>query len=165
MSERYGTVFSMFAFIIPIFLFAGTADAKKPSAPLRISIAPSQEHIAPSDIKPGDLVEMAVTVRSFIDSPEMSITIRLKGGAQLVSGDTEWTGPVHKGEIKSVLFSVRAPVKGKGEITARASLSTVKGAAYASEDRYILGKEEKKKYSPLPPLKKDSRGRSIREFR
>ena len=84
--------------------------AGKPMAPLKISIAPVQPGLAAADIKPGDTVEFKIIGQAFTDATGLNINVELQNGAALVSGATSWTGSAKKGEDKTLLITVRAPI-------------------------------------------------------
>lgn len=137
----------------------------KPRSPLQVNISAVQSGLAPADIKPGDTVDFRIIGKSFTDAAALNIKVELHGGAELVSGETTWTGPAKKGEDKTLLISVRAPRHGNGMIRARIAMSPSSGASFAAEAEYLLGKNAQKKPALLPEKKKDSKGREIREFR
>lgn len=162
--------------VAPISLFAGGlgpepgyAPAKangKPVAPLKISIAPASPTLAPADIRPGDAVELKIVGRSFVDAAEMTINVQLRGGVTLVSGDTKWVGPAVNGEEQPVLITVRVPDHGNGSVMAGISLSPSPGSSFAAQAEYRFGKHSEKNSLRLPPeIKKDNKGRAIREYR
>ena len=141
------------------------APARKPLPPLRISITPVQSGITPDQIKPGDIVEFKVTASSSIDVPEMRIKVELVGGAGLVSGDRSWSGPAAKNEEKSITLTVRAPETGKGRIKAKVSIPPSGGTRFSAGAEYVLGPVSKYKPEQEHPVKKDSKGRNVIEYR
>ena len=142
-----------------------SAPAGKPLPPLRISIAPVQPGITSDQIKPGDIVEFKVTASSSIDVPEISIKVELVGGAKLVSGDTSWSGPAAKNEEKSISLTVQAPKNGQGRIKARVSIPPSDGPRFSAGAEYVLGPVSKSKPEQEHPVKKDSKGRNVIEYR
>jgi hypothetical protein len=157
-------------FLFTAFFTAAVAPAggktQKPRPPLDVSVAPVQEGLSSSDIKPGDVVEFKLEVRSFMEAEELQITIRLSGGAELVAGDISWTGPVAKNEDKTLAFTVRSPLKGRGKIDARISVPGKNQSAFTANTRYILGPEPgtKKKSEPSPRLRQGGQGKDILEY-
>ncbi len=142
---------------------AGTS--RKPLPPLRISIAPVQQGIMQDQIKPGDIIEFNISAASSIDVGQMRIEVVLTGGAKLVSGNTSWSGPAGKNEVKTIVLTVRAPSSGLGRIKARAIVSPSDGTRFSAVAHYVLGKEVKSKPEQEHPVKKDSKGRDIIEYR
>lgn len=136
----------------------------KPRPPVQISISPVNTSVTPADIKPGDTVEFKVAASSRIEAQKMEIKVDLIGGAELVSGETEWSGPIAKNGEKSLIITVRAPFKGHGRIKAKAVIPVSEGTSFAAAASYTLGEEEKKEKA-RPPAKKDSKGRDIREYK
>lgn len=138
--------------------------AQKPLPPLEISIATAQQGITP---QPGDAVELAVTARSALDASEATITIKLSGDVELLSGELAWSGPVKKGESTILLITVRVPAGSRGMVKARISLPATADASFSREARYSFGKdkEQSEKQSEEKPVKKDRRGRDIIEYR
>ena len=139
--------------------------AAKPRSPLQVNISPVQSGLSQADIKPGDAVELKIAATSFVDADELNINVELQGGVELLSGAASWRGPATKGEAKVLLITVRAPKHGNGRIVARTSMSPSAGASFAAEAEYRLGQNAQKKPAPLPMIKKDSKGREIREHR
>lgn len=148
----------------PLEAGLGTKTSGKPKPPVQITISPVNTTIAPTNIKPGDVVEFKITASSHIEAQKMEIRVDLIGGAELVSGETEWNGPVAGNEEKSLVITVRAPLKGHGRIRAKAVIPVSEGTSFAAATSYALGGEEKKE-KPRPPAKKDSKGRDIREYK
>lgn len=140
-------------------------SAKKPLSPLQIRIAPVQPGITSAQIKPGDIIELKITAVSFIDVQEMRIEVELIGGAKLVSGDMSWSGPASRNEEKTIVLTVRAPEKGKGRINARLSIPPSDSTRFSAETQYVLGPEDKSKPEHEHPVKKDSKGRNVIEYR
>lgn len=162
---------TMLVLMMAVLLDPLLAHAAKPRSPLQVSIIPVQSGLASAninsgaDIKPGDVIEFKITGKSFADADELNINVELHGGVELVSGDTSWTGPVNKGEDKVLLITVRAPMHGNGRIRARISMSPSSGASFAAETEYHLGKNAENKPAAAPAIKKDNKGREIREYR
>jgi hypothetical protein len=142
---------------------AGTS--RKPLPPLRISIAPVQQDIIQDQIKPGDIVEFNISASSSIDVRLLRIEVMLTGGAKFMSGDTSWSGPAEKNEVKTIVLTVRAPKSGLGRIKARAIITPSDGTRFSAAAHYVLGKEVKLKPEQEHPVKKDSRGRDVIEYR
>ena len=149
--------------ILPVLTVAG--QARKPLSPLRINIVPVQSGVTADLIKPGDAVAFKVTASSSIDVPEMRIEVRLEGGAQLVSGNTTWSGAASKNEEKSIILTVKAPEKGKGSIETSVSTALSDGARFSAGARYVLGSTTASKPEQEHPVKKDSKGRNVIEYR
>jgi hypothetical protein len=143
----------------------GIRASGKPRSPLQISISPVQSGLSPIDIKPGDVVEFKIIGKTHTDAAEVRIKIELLGGVQLLSGNTTWAGPALRGEDKSLLITVGVPRHGNGMIRAQISMSPSSGSSFASEAEYRFGKYAEKKPVLLPEIKKDSKGRAIREHR
>lgn len=136
----------------------------KPRSPLQVNIAPAQSGLVPTDIKPGDVVAFNITGRSPGAEGEMTMKVELIGGAELVSGDTAWAGLVQRGEGNSLLITVKAPKHGNGIIRARVSMAPSVGASFTAVAEYRFGKFAERK-PQLPDVKKDNKGRSIREYK
>lgn len=137
----------------------------KPMPPLTVNISLVQKGVSPADVKPGDVVELLAVAKTSLDSPEMSISVVLAGGAELVSGDLFWKGRATAGREQILRFSVRVPLAGQGRLVARVSVSDGKGVVFGSESTCILGPEAQSKPLQTVPLKKDKKGRPIMEYR
>ena len=152
--------------VLPVDIHAsGRRPSEKPKSPLSVSIAPLSGSIAAGDIKGGELVDIVVKVLSFVEADRMDLEIKLSGGIELVSGELEWSGPVQKNGETSHTITIRAPERGGGVIKARALILFSKGARFSDQALFRLGPPEKLKQTPLPPVKKDGRGREILEYR
>lgn len=147
--------------LIPAIAFSMGPDNRKPQPPLKVSIAPASESLRAEDIRPGDEADFKATALSMMDAGELRMEVKLTGGAELISGETKWSGPLKKGEEKTLLIRVRAPFKGAGMI--RASVFTVGEPRFRAQAIYRLGGGPKEKETP-PPVKKDIRGREIIEY-
>ena len=158
--SKFLRVLSALALLIP-----PVAYSAKPQSPLQVSIAPVQSGLVATAIKPGDVVEFKIIGKSFADADELNIKVELHGGVALLSGETSWTGPTKKGEDKSLLITVRAPKHGNGWIKARITMPLTTGASFSAETGYRFGQNAQKKPTPLPAIKKDNKGREIREYR
>ena len=157
--------FSLFVILIVLPVLSIAGQARKPLPPLRISIAPVQAGITPDQIKPGDNVEFRITAVSAIEVREMRVDVELTGGAKLVSGDTSWRGAATKNEGKSIILTVQAPENGQGGIRARVNLPPSGNARFSAQAQYVLGHEIKSKPEEEHPVKKDSKGRNVIEYR
>ena len=153
------------ALLIAVLLDPLVVHAAKPRSPLQASISPVQSGLVATAIKPGDAVEFKIVGKTFTDTGELNIKVELHGGVELLSGETSWTGPANKGEDKTLLITVRAPKHGNGRISARVSMPPSSGASFAAGAEYLLGMSAQKKPAPLPEIKKDNKGREIREYR
>jgi hypothetical protein len=141
------------------------AQAAKPLSPLQLSIIAEQSGLGSEAIKPGDVVNLKITAKTYIDTDDLLLNIELHGGVQLISGGLSWLGSANKGDEKVLLISVRAPKQGKGRIKARASISRSMASLITAETEYSLGKVTQQKSSVMPPNKLNSNGRMIREYR
>lgn len=151
---------------LPVIVYAGEMKTPgKPRPPLQIAISPVQSGLSPAYIKPGDVVELKIIGKTLADADELNIKVELLGGVELVSGETSWVGPAKKGEDKALLVTVRAPKHGNGRIRARVSVMQTGGAAFAVETEYRLGADLEKKPTTLPEIKRDNKGREIKEYR
>jgi hypothetical protein len=157
--------FSLFFILLVFPLLCNAAPSRKPLPPLQVRIALVQPGITSDQIKPGDTVEFRVTAVSFIDVQEMRIEVELIGGTKLVSGDRTWRGPALKNEEKTIVLTVRVPETGKGRIKARVTIPPSDNTRFSSETQYVLGPEIKSKPEHEHPVKKDSKGRDIIEYR
>jgi hypothetical protein len=156
---------SLFLILLVFPLLCNAGPSRKPLPPLQVRIAPVQPGVTSDQLKPGDTVEFRVTAVSFIDVREMRIEVELLDGAELISGDTLWRGPASKNEEKTIVLTVRVPAKGKGRITARVMIPPTDSTRFSSETQYVLGPEIKSKPEHERPVKKDSKGRDIIEYR
>lgn len=149
----------------------GMSTHGKPRSPLQVSITPIQTSLSASDnktgtaIKPGDVIKLKITGKSFADVEELKIQVELYGGVELVSGETSWSGPARKGNDKTLLITVRATVLGDGGVRAQILTPPSSGAAFTAEAEYRLGQNALKKPALLPKIQKDHKGREIREYR
>ena len=151
---------------ISINAYAGEVKTPgKPRPPLQMNISPVRSGLLPSDIKPGDVVEFKIIGKTQVEANELNIKVELLGGVELVSGETSWTGLAKKGEDKALLITVRTPKHGNGRIRARVSVPQTGGAGFAAEAEYRLGADKEMKPAALPEIKRDNKGREIREYR
>jgi hypothetical protein len=141
------------------------AGMRKPQLPVQVTIGPTQAGVTPESIRPGDLVEIAVTATAMTEVTGMRIDAVLSGGAGLVSGDLHWAGTAARGETKRITMTVRAPDKGAGRIRASITLSRNGKQVLKRTAQYVLGAdEEQKRRKPAYQLKKDGTGRDIIEY-
>lgn len=159
--KRFFILVSLIALLIPPYLQAkGRRPAEKPKSPLSVSIAPLSDSVTA-----GELADIVVKVISFVGADRMDLEIKLSGGIELVSGETEWSGSVQKNGETSHTITIKAPEKGGGVIKARALIVFSKGTRFSDQALFRLGPPEKLKQTPLPPVKKDNKGRDIIEYR
>lgn len=135
----------------------------KPLSPLAVSLLPVNQELAPADIKPGDSVDLAVSVSSSVDAPEMRITVELSGGAELMNGKTSWTGAAVKNSARSFVITVRSPLTGTGVVRTRAVLSDNNGNAFGGDAVFSLG-EQKPDGLQKKAVRKNAAGRDVLEF-
>jgi hypothetical protein len=137
------------------------AVSEKPASAVDVSI--STEEGASS--LPGGAVALRVTVRSSVASERLRVTIRARGGAEVLEGETSWTGPIQRGGERAFVVLVRPSEKGKGAIVARASIKGGKGRpSYSGSAIHRFGPEEDEPVEEGRTLR-DSRGRDIIEYR
>ncbi len=156
------------ALLLALLIHPGMSGANgsyKPISPLQISIVPTQPGLAAEQIQPGDVVEFTVTAVSLIDAQAVRIDIALTGGAELVSGDTAWKGLMGRNESHSIVLSVRAPKDGKGIIRANVSVAPSGDGRFSAMAQYVMGPGTEAKAEQRHPVKKDSRGRTVIEYR
>lgn len=151
---------------IPAVIHAnGAKPSGKPRPPVQVSITPVQTGLLPENIRPGDTVEFKVTAIALTDAKEMQVNIETPGGAEVVSGEDRWSGPMAKGQEKVLLITVRAPQKGHGMVRARAVIHVSEDVKFSAVAVYMLGIDPEEKKKPQPEKKKDSKGRDIMEYR
>ena len=152
-----------------LLLSTGEATPKKgkPQSPLQISIAPIDPSITPERIKPADMVEFVVTVVSLSDAEEIRILVELPKGSELVSGELSWSGSVSRNEKQTLKYTVKVPVKQSGPIKARVVMPSSEGHSFSASAYYALGAQAqpKDKSGTVRPLKKDSKGSDVIEYR
>ena len=144
---------------------AALSSKTKPHPPVQISIEPLQSGLLSSNIKPGDVVEFRVTITSMVDTPEMQIQVKLDDGAELISGELSWTGPAMKNEMKILPITIKAPQKGIGLVKAQLSITLSSGIVFTTSSEYELGGTKKPKPESARPVKKDSKGHNVIEYR
>jgi len=137
----------------------------KPQPPLQISIAPARPGVTPETIKAGDVVDFKVVASSMIDTMEMRIQVKLADGVELVSGDLSWTGPAMKNEIRTLPITIKVPLQGNGSVKAKLSITLSEGSEFATSSEFALGGNNKPKPESARPVKKDSRGHGVVEYR
>jgi hypothetical protein len=144
---------------------AALSFKSKPHPPVQISIAPVQSGLLSSNIKPGDVVEFRITVTSMVDTPEMQVHVKLDDGAELISGELSWTGPAMKNEIRILPITIKVPQRGRGSIKAQLSITVSGGTAFTTSSEYELGDTKKPKPGSARPVRKDSKGHNVIEYR
>jgi len=161
------TGIAVMGFSLVLSTGVATPAKGKPQSPLQISIAPVDSSIMPEKIKPGDLVEFIVTAVSLADAEEMRISVALPKRSELVSGELSWSGPVSKNESRSLHFTIKTPDKQGGPIKARAIMPSSEGHSFSATAHYSLGVQAKSKDKAgiVRPLKKDSKGSDVIEYR
>ena len=137
----------------------------KPQTPVHIAIEAARPGVTPDSIKPGEVVDLIVSAVSFVDTDTMTITVAIPTGAVLITGDLFWKGPAKKGEKKIIPIRVRVPQKETGEIKAEMSIMTDGRTAFSASSRYTPGEVKKSKREQRQPVKKDSRGQGVVEYR
>ncbi len=137
----------------------------KPMIPLQVAIEPTVAKMKPQNIKPGDVVEFRISARAVRGADEVHIEITLQDGAQLVSGDLKWSGPLSRTERKQLVISVRAPATGVGRIVAAVSAVQNGKVTAAKQTVYTLGTGTGVgKGKPAPRTRRDSKGREVVEY-
>ena len=137
----------------------------KPRPPLQISIAPARPGVTPETIKAGDVVDFKVVASSMIDTMEMRIQVKLADGVELVSGDLSWTGPAMKNEIRTLPITIKAPLTGNGSVKAKLSITLSEGSEFTTSSEFVLGGGTKPKSESARPVRKDSRGHGVVDYR
>lgn len=148
-----------------VSLSSAAPPGGKPQLPIQVIVGPSQQGVTPEIIRPGDVVEMAVTATAHTGIEEMRIEAKLQAGAELVSGVLSWSGPAAKGEPKQLLFFVRVPDQGTGRVKATVTFFRGGKQVMKRSAQYFLGadKDEKDREPAGKPMK-DAKGRDIIEY-
>lgn len=159
----------MISLMIALFMGQDASSAAssrtKPQPPVHISIAPDQPGKSASSIKPGDVVEFTISATSMVDTTEMRIHVKLADGAELVSGNLSWTGPAMKNEIKTLPIIVKVPPKGTGSVKAQLSITLSGDTVFTTSSEYALGVVKKSKPDSARPVRKDTKGHDVIEYR
>lgn len=137
----------------------------KPQPPLRITITPAQPGVTSETIKPGDVVELNVSAVAFVDTDALQVTINIPEGAVLVAGELSWTGPAMKNEMKTLPITIKVPLKGNGSVKAHLSITRSGSTVFTTSSEYVLGGVKKSKPESERPVRKDSRGKDVIEYR
>jgi len=145
--------------------FAAPVRNSKPMIPVEISIVPTTAKTKPQDIKPGAVIELVVTARSFSGTDDIRVEITLLDGAELVSGDLLWSGKLSGNESKKLVISVRAPATGAGKVTAAVFVVRNGNVSSAKHSVYTLGAEKNNaKGKSEQKTRRDSKGREVIEY-
>ncbi len=135
---------------------------QKPKPPLSVIIEP-QDGSNAAEIRPGQVIGLKVVVRSFIDLPRIDVTVSAGSGAEIIAGETSWSGPLQKDQEKTWNVSVRASKKGYGKIIVLAEEGAGNKKTFRAEAVYEIGKSTGGK---LPEGKKvkDRQDRDVIEY-
>lgn len=151
-------------FVLIIFLSlsslvygSGFRPSGKPKPPLEVSIVKVTEV--------GGTVELMVEVKALTEASEVQITVNLAGGAEFVTGEREWRGPLSKGGERRFTLFVRPSKKGKGVVKATAEFSETESISYRSMAIYRFGKASDHDGEPKGAGKKGGLGQDIIEYR
>ena len=107
------------------------------------------------------MVQLEVVALTHTMLTKTTLKVTLTGGAKLVGGDDQWSGPMEKGIETVLTITVAAPKSGMGEVKAVLSAGALHGVA-----QFSLGPETKSKATGSPGTKtKDSKGLDIIEYR
>ena len=96
--------------LVEIFFFIPTSYAQKMLPPIDVNLA-----LDNSQITHGSSSYLIFKVTPSKDIPEAKVTFELPEQIRLLAGDTEWTGPLQKGETKE--FSIYVQLVGEGEFS------------------------------------------------
>lgn len=156
-------IISVYLALADIIVFAGGMPSK-PRPSVHISITGVNSSQSSNNVQTGEIQALTITIKAFADHPTATMHIILSEGAELVSGESAWTGPLAKDEIKLFIISVRASKAGKGKITARIAAGDGKGTGMRSEAEYLLGGSAKKKDRSAEPKSVLDKGREVIEY-
>ena len=157
-------------FSLPLLLFlsllitaGNNSSFAKPFGSAYIIIAPVEPGLRTEEITKGDVVELQITARSFIEADVMEITTQLAPGLELIEGQKDWVGTVKKSKTVTLRIKVRVIGQGGGKITSRLELLLGGNTLFSDHSTYTLGKHKRKKGEAEPRLRKDRKGRNIIE--
>ncbi|MEO6666534.1 MAG: hypothetical protein ABIO65_07160 [Nitrospiria bacterium] len=137
-----------------------SAEATMPSAPIEVSLETSPVTAVDTEFT------VTLTARPLMAAPQLSLTITLPPGVELVSGETAWRGAAASGELKTVTITARARKAAPGVIRGGAVIELPDGAKLG-DSRSItlpLGDRTKPQWT-LPPPKKTKTGEPVIEYR
>jgi hypothetical protein len=165
---RHARLISTIAVLLIAWTIAGAEEGgprvvPKPKPPLSVSIEPVQESEIAATAPSGQAVELRIVVHSLIDQPVINISVSTSGGAEIIAGETSWSGPLSLNAKRAWNISVRASPKGAGKITVRAEEGVGGKGSFRSEVVYELGKSPGKKPEAGSRVK-DRQGRDVIEY-
>ena len=133
----------------------------KPASPITVSIDASGPAIA----GPGDVVELLATVTS-VSGGTLMVDVKLTGGVELLGGKLSHVVKSGSGEPFVFSFTVRLPQSGRGKVRVVARTVDGKGRkGFSGRAVYRFGPETEKPPVHEPEPGKDSKGRSIMQYR
>ncbi|WP_455222193.1 hypothetical protein [Kaarinaea lacus] len=104
--------------------------AVKPTTPLHVSIIPE------SAVTPGNNASFVVRVSSALASNNLVISVNQPEGAELLSGELQWSGSIAQGEVRELRFALRLPERAVPVINVIATIQSASGAQLAATDTY-----------------------------
>ena len=96
--------------------------AAKPLSPLQLTLRPV------GDVQPGVVSEFSLQLQSAVTASEVSVSVELPVGSQLLSAGMPWSGSVAKGESRSWRIRVILPANAQ-HINAVAQIKRADGAS------------------------------------
>ena len=159
-------VFCVMILYLPFHINCDAAQLhNKPKPPLQVVIAATQPDVTQESIKPGDVVALNIMAVSLVDADEMTVTAEIPSGAVLISGVLSKAVPAKKGEQVIMPITVKVPQKGTGDIKVHVSISVGGNTVFSTSAHYTLGIVNQTKPVNKHPVKKDSRGEDVIEYR
>lgn len=141
-------------------MWHGLAFATMPSAPLTLTLASSGP--AAVDI---DLV-VTLTARSFVGADRMSLELTLPEGVDLISGPTEWAGPVQADQTQVLTVTVRPRRAVNAVIRGVVRLEFPDGTVLGETRSLPIALDDRSKQGlGLGPPKRTITGEPVIEFR
>lgn len=147
------------AFLAPIVVpFVG--HATMPSVPMSVTLESAGNVAVDADLT------VTLTARPLVDAEQLSMTITLPEGVELVAGDVTWTGPLRAHESRALTVTVRPRRAANVVIRGQVRLDFPDGTTLGETRSVTLELGDRAKQSlGVAPQTKTGAGESIIEFR
>lgn len=110
-------------------VWAGSVTIK-PRTPVQVSITPE------TAVTPGANATFVIKASSSLASGAFSIAVTVPEGANILSGQLRWQGPIAPGQVRELRFTVHMPADQPPVVSATAAIQSDNSAQLAASAEY-----------------------------
>ncbi len=142
-------------FLLTAFFCAVPAWAIKPQAPIRLTLSDPDGA--------GDRRRLILTAAASVDADTLDLSLNLPPDVLRLEGPDKWSGPLKKGEVKTLEVIVQVPSRPLREVVGKAIMTTTFGT-FIRQSRLTLDRTSPST-PELPSVQRRDHAGQVLEFK